>query len=455
MSIDITKKTDSKRGSREFYPCASVNSLTDVNSLLEIGQVLRQAREAGGIELKEVSAQLNIFERHLRSLEAGELPRVALTFARGYLKNYAGYLKLDTTFLLASFDEYTRPQSEVEPEKSTVPSNQLDRSLSGWMEATAKWFGQINVFPKVLGSRSSWAKGGYRSPLNLLNAVTSAALPLLLLCIVAFAYYSVDAERPETDIVAVNSLQAATTQPEKLGPLASEAIAASKPGTRQIAANVVPDIVPEVVPDVVPDLVASNTNTKVESSLTSSIASSTNTSSTTETFAASDRPSVINNEAPALPAAYPIELVNQARRPEQVAAVDTTSQVRAAGVITVGQTDRSPNTIRSIQPGESIEDSYEPIGPGAVEMISQLQESDRLVITVYEDSWIDVRDNSGARLYRNLARAGRRIDVSGQLPFALHVGNVPGLEMRLNGEPVEITRYRSDNSARLILASNE
>ncbi|NND38145.1 MAG: DUF4115 domain-containing protein [Pseudomonadales bacterium] len=87
-------------------------------------------------------------------------------------------------------------------------------------------------------------------------------------------------------------------------------------------------------------------------------------------------------------------------------------------------------------------------------MISQLQVPDRLVIDVYEDSWIDIRDSQGSRLYRNLARAGRRIDVSGSLPFSLHVGNAPALDIALNGERVPITRYRADNSARLTLASN-
>ena len=92
--------------------------------------------------------------------------------------------------------------------------------------------------------------------------------------------------------------------------------------------------------------------------------------------------------------------------------------------------------------------------PGAAKMVNLHRAQDRLVIDVLEDSWIDVRDSDGNPLYRNLARAGHRIDVSGELPFALHVGNVPGLALELNGEPVAISRVRRDNSARLTLASN-
>jgi cytoskeleton protein RodZ len=109
---------------------------------------------------------------------------------------------------------------------------------------------------------------------------------------------------------------------------------------------------------------------------------------------------------------------------------------------------------RLMVPNSNIQGLHEPVGPGAVEMIAQLHMQDRLVIEVYEDSWVDVRDGAGIRLYRNLARAGRRIDVSGQLPFSLHLGNAPGLELQLNGEPIAIKRFRSDNSARLTLASN-
>lgn len=102
--------------------------------------------------------------------------------------------------------------------------------------------------------------------------------------------------------------------------------------------------------------------------------------------------------------------------------------------------------------------SREPVpyaAPGAADMLVLHGMQDRLVINVYEDSWIDIRDSEGARLYRDLARAGRRIDVSGDLPFALHLGNAPGLALELNGESVSITRYRADNSARLTLASNQ
>ena len=84
---------------------------------------------------------------------------------------------------------------------------------------------------------------------------------------------------------------------------------------------------------------------------------------------------------------------------------------------------------------------------------SQNQLQDRLVIRVKEDSWIHITDSAGSQLFRDLARAGKKIDVSGDLPFDVHLGNAPGIALELNGSPFAITDYRDDNSARLVLGS--
>lgn len=96
--------------------------------------------------------------------------------------------------------------------------------------------------------------------------------------------------------------------------------------------------------------------------------------------------------------------------------------------------------------------------PGALDMLAAQSETilsrDRLVIEVAEDSWVHVTDASGKRLYRDLARAGGVVDVSGELPFSLHLGNAPGVFLSLNGKSVPIRSYRADNSTRMTLASN-
>ena len=88
----------------------------------------------------------------------------------------------------------------------------------------------------------------------------------------------------------------------------------------------------------------------------------------------------------------------------------------------------------------------------AAAMAAQYQSQDRLVIKVSEDSWVHITDAAGSQLFRDLARAGKKIDVSGDLPFNLHLGNAPGLALELNGSPFAITDYRDDNSVRFVMS---
>lgn len=70
----------------------------------EIGNILREAREARGATLSAVNERLKIQEKYLVAMEGGrfdELPTPV--HARGYLKNYAKYLDLDPQPLLDSY----------------------------------------------------------------------------------------------------------------------------------------------------------------------------------------------------------------------------------------------------------------------------------------------------------------------------------------------------------------
>ena len=70
-----------------------------------VGQELRQRREAHSISIDQAAAATRIRPHYLRALELGDfnaLPSVAQ--ARGFLRAYAGYLKLDPDPLLAMLE---------------------------------------------------------------------------------------------------------------------------------------------------------------------------------------------------------------------------------------------------------------------------------------------------------------------------------------------------------------
>lgn len=70
--------------------------------MIDIGQLLRQTREAKNLSLADVEAQIRIRRRYLAALEAGdwsELPNEVV--ARGFLQTYARFLDIDPATLAA------------------------------------------------------------------------------------------------------------------------------------------------------------------------------------------------------------------------------------------------------------------------------------------------------------------------------------------------------------------
>ncbi|HHB90566.1 MAG TPA: helix-turn-helix domain-containing protein [Anaerolineae bacterium] len=89
--------------------------------MIEIGQLLRQARESKDLSLADVEAETRIRQRYLNALESGdwdELPnRVA---ARGFLRRYAAFLGLDADELVTQFDAQTETAAPSAEEAATA-----------------------------------------------------------------------------------------------------------------------------------------------------------------------------------------------------------------------------------------------------------------------------------------------------------------------------------------------
>ena len=76
--------------------------------------------------------------------------------------------------------------------------------------------------------------------------------------------------------------------------------------------------------------------------------------------------------------------------------------------------------------------------------------SDKLKMIVNADTWADVKDANSHQLVYDLLRAGSEVDLTGQAPFAVFLGNGHGVELLLNGEEIGISSIiRDDNTARL------
>lgn len=76
----------------------------------------------------------------------------------------------------------------------------------------------------------------------------------------------------------------------------------------------------------------------------------------------------------------------------------------------------------------------------------------RLTLTFNEQSWTEIIDADNQRVLVGLQEPGTSADVEGQPPFRLTVGNVTGVELRYQGENVDLTsRAGANNVARFTL----
>jgi cytoskeleton protein RodZ len=71
------------------------------------------------------------------------------------------------------------------------------------------------------------------------------------------------------------------------------------------------------------------------------------------------------------------------------------------------------------------------------------------------DSWAEITDARGERLFYGLGAAGRRAALRGEPPFAVVLGNADGVRISVEGADYEFPRPKQGNFARFTLQVNE
>jgi cytoskeletal protein RodZ len=86
----------------------------------KLGEVLRAAREAKGVDLPRVERETKIRERYLSALERGEYRELpGSVYTRGFLRNYGAYLGLDPEYLI---DLFRLETSSAPAERTPMPA---------------------------------------------------------------------------------------------------------------------------------------------------------------------------------------------------------------------------------------------------------------------------------------------------------------------------------------------
>ncbi|HHX77230.1 MAG TPA: helix-turn-helix domain-containing protein, partial [Firmicutes bacterium] len=108
-----------------------------------IGKMLREAREARGLSLREISETTKIQIRYLKALEENNFSVFpGEVYARGAIRNYAEAVGLDSAELLAMHRELSKEEDTVETAKETasVPGKEAAAGISNknkWIKVLA------------------------------------------------------------------------------------------------------------------------------------------------------------------------------------------------------------------------------------------------------------------------------------------------------------------------------
>lgn len=97
----------------------------------ELGRILKEKRESLGLSLSEVSLATKIGARTLAAIEEGHFESLpALPFAKGFVRSYANYLKLDSDKMVSLYLEETNVGEEepdvVVPVEKSEPAPNVD-----------------------------------------------------------------------------------------------------------------------------------------------------------------------------------------------------------------------------------------------------------------------------------------------------------------------------------------
>ena len=105
---------------------------------MEFGQQLRKAREARSLSLEQAAQATHIRVHYLKALEEGRIEALpSMAQVRGFLRSYAGYLRLNPQPLLDALDGIPLPEaqpatsqaSEVPPQMPETPAEMIFAEL--------------------------------------------------------------------------------------------------------------------------------------------------------------------------------------------------------------------------------------------------------------------------------------------------------------------------------------
>ena len=142
-------------------------------TLLTLGQQLKQAREALGLTIAEVAEKTNLKKSHIDSLENDIfiLQNVAPTFVRGYVRNYVRFLRLPEELVSSvNYGEVTIPKEIIH---KTSSEKVVQKSQNQWVKYLT-----IFVLLAAIGMTLLWWWQDYQAEQDNREQFVNNAIPV-------------------------------------------------------------------------------------------------------------------------------------------------------------------------------------------------------------------------------------------------------------------------------------
>ena len=143
--------------------------------------------------------------------------------------------------------------------------------------------------------------------------------------------------------------------------------------------------------------------------------------------------------APAAAEQKPVAPQSQLPYSYTVVTHPTSAYYRAPDVDESGESGRADTGSPSGAQGEKAPQASATSGP------------DRISFHVDSDSWLEVTDRSGDRIYMDFIRGGESLTLNGQAPFSVLLGYAIGATLEFNGQPFDPAPYTRAGVARFSL----
>jgi cytoskeleton protein RodZ len=384
------------------------------------GQRLREAREAAKLTSAEVASRMRLEPYILEMLENDDYEQLhGPTFVRGYLSGYARLLNLPERPILEAY------------ERHGFGPPALVSELGGKTEV------HVSDFPVRM---------------------TTYVIAGLLVVLVVMWWQSRQAPTDSPEIARGLGDDTATVSPQPATSPATGPASDSAGVGDASSVSAVTSVSPSPDARRQPDSAAGGSE--------STDLPAPGSEPMTEGEAASKPPPIATVDEPTGPAAgggtAPAESIPESVTVEEprtqpeaptnsddiaVAAADSPAETAA----TTDRADSGADQVAAVIEGAdtdaetAVEEEAPPPRP------QPLPGSDVLAIQLQRESWIEIYDRGGGRLYYSLAREGSEIVVRGAGPMQVLLGDVEGAAVAYNGEPFDLSRYRGRSVVRFTI----